>query len=106
MIAIGLFVGLTPGLAFASSNYQKDYCDKEEYVGNPGGKYPHLHCTKDVFTLSRSATDHINFHDRPNCNKLNDVLADPGGNYASAGNAAAITNVINPKRNASAPSPF
>ncbi len=54
-------------------NYKKEYCGNEEcdYVGNPpktakekkiiGRIYPHLHCTKDVLTLSQIGGTHNNY---------------------------------------------
>lgn len=102
LLIISVLIPFLPGPAFAI-NYKKDYCGGAEYVGNAGGKYPHLHCTKDIFTLSRSKTDHINLHNRPNCNKVAEILSDPGRNYSSANNAAAITNALTAYQTAGCP---
>ncbi len=96
------FLTAAPRPAFAV-NYKKDYCGGEDYVGNAGSKYPHLHCGKDFLTLSRSGSDHINFNGRPNCNKVNEVLDDVAGNYGSASDKAAITNALTAYKNAGCP---
>jgi hypothetical protein len=93
LMIISAFFLLTPGLAHAV-NYKNQFCSQQDYVGNAGNKYPHLHCGKSIFTLSRSRSDHINFHDKTNCNKVNDVLGDPTRNYGSANNPQAITNAL------------
>ena len=40
-------------LATEAVNIKKKYCGNDEYVGNPGSKYPHLHCGKNFITLSK-----------------------------------------------------
>lgn len=95
-----LFAAPTPAFAV---NYKTAYCGGNDYVGNVGGKYPHLHCGKDFFTLSRSKSDHINFNDKPNCNKVDEVLGDPDRNYGSANDKAAITNALTAYKNAGCP---
>ena len=73
-------------------NYKKDYCGNEEYVGNNGNKYPHLHCGRNFLTLSRSKTNHNNLQGK--CNKVEEILADPDYYYGSAANSTAITIVL------------
>jgi hypothetical protein len=74
-------------------NYKKDYCGNADYVGNTGAKYPHLHCGKSFFTLSKS-TGHINFNGRGNCNKVEEVLADKQNQYGTAADPGAITTAL------------
>lgn len=78
----------------AFANYKKDYCGNQDYVGNTGARYAHLHCGKSFFTLSKTSTSHINFNGRGNCNKVNDVLADKQNYYGTAANMAAITTAL------------
>jgi hypothetical protein len=94
---------ITFSIAASAANYKKDYCGNTDYVGNTGAKYPHLHCGKSFFTLSRSGNDHINFNGRPNCNKVNEVLADAQNQYGSAADAAAITTALEAYRDAGCP---
>lgn len=44
--------------AYAGVNFKKDYCNGQDYVGNAGNKYPHLHCGKDFLVFSESKNDH------------------------------------------------
>lgn len=99
VLVAGAFLMAASKPAFAV-NYKKAYCGGQDYVGNAGGKYPHLHCGKDFFTLSRSKSDHINFNDKPNCNKVDETLADPDRNYGSANDKAAITTALTAYKNA------
>lgn len=85
---------------FSRSTTKKDCCRGNDYVGNRGGKYPHRHCGKDFFMLCRSASDHINLHGTPNCNKVDEILGDPARNYGSAGHSAVITNTLSAYPNA------
>jgi hypothetical protein len=87
----------------AFANYKKDYCGNRDYVGNTGAKYPHLHCGKSFFSLSRAARDHINFNGRGNCNKVNEILADHQNQYGSATNPAAITTALEAYQQAGCP---
>jgi len=101
VLILALLVTL-PTAAFAL-NYKKDYCGNQDYVGNTGAKYPHMHCGKSFFTLSRSGNDHINFNGRPNCNKVDEVLADSQNQYGSATNPAAITTALQAYKAAGCP---
>lgn len=83
----------------AHANYAKDNCGGQEYLGNEGSKYPHLHCGKDFLTLSRSKNDHINL--APNsvkaakaCNKTAELLAAPIWNAQNTTNPGAITTAL------------
>jgi hypothetical protein len=91
-----------PAAALAA-NYKKDYCGNQDYVGNTGARYPHMHCGKGFITLSRSGNDHINFNGRPNCNKVNEVLADAQNQYGNANNPAAITTTLEAYKTAGCP---
>lgn len=96
----GSFCGIACAILFAhgqsalAANYKKDYCGGNEYVGNAGGKYPHIHCTKTVFTLSRSKTNHINLHEKGNCKKVDEILGDSDRYYGSANDVGAITGAL------------
>ncbi len=79
-------------LLASAINYKKDYCDNEEYVGNSGHKYPHLHCGKKFLTLSRNKNRHNNL--QGHCNKVNEILGNINGYYGNAGNSYAITAVL------------
>ncbi len=92
---IVLSLALLPGLAMA--NYKRDYCGGNEFIG---GDYPHLHCGKNFFTLSRSRSDHINFNGRHNCKKVQEVLSDPGREY---NNKQAITTILEAYQRAGCP---
>ncbi len=67
-------------LAVEAVNFKKDYCKNQDYVGNPGSRYPHLHCGKSFLTLSRSKSQHDNLEGR--CNKVAELLSDPRFFYA------------------------
>jgi len=84
-------------------NYKKDYCGNQEYVGNTGSRYAHLHCGKDFFTLSKTSSNHINFNGRGNCNKVDEVLADKEGYYGTAKNMGAITTALTSYKTAGCP---
>ncbi len=93
---LALTVGLT--LLFAPSdaaavNFKKAYCKKQDYLGNPSNKYPHLHCGPSFFTLSRGA-DHVNLNSHGNCKKANELLADPPWNAKNSNDPGAITAAI------------
>ncbi len=76
-------------------NVKKDYCSNQEYVGNRGSKYPHLHCGKNFLTLSRSKTRHVNdLHKYEYCNKLNEILKDWQNYYGGAADSKAITEAL------------
>lgn len=92
MLIILLIMALSTE-AFAL-DYKKTYCGNQEYVGNSGARYAHLHCGKSFFTLSRAKTDKVNFNGRPNCNKVDEVLADKQNQYGSANDPQAITNAL------------
>ena len=76
------------------SDYKKEYCGKQEFVGNARNKYPHLHCGSSFFTLSWNR-GHDNMVDSrgPNCKKAKDLLKNPE-NWEMAANPGAITNAI------------
>jgi len=90
ILVVSLFVILL--LAVEAVNIRKVYCDNQEYVGNPGGKKPHLHCGKDFLSLKRSSGKHNNLEGA--CNKVNEILGDPDNYYGTAGDPAAITRVL------------
>lgn len=94
-------IAIVPMTALA--NYKKDYCGNQDYVGNTGAKYAHLHCGKSFFTLSRSAKDHINFNGRGNCNKVTEVLDDKQNEYGTATNMGAITTALEAYKTAGCP---
>ena len=73
-------------------NFKKTYCGNQEYIGNPGHKYPHLHCGKSFLTLSRNKCSHNNLQGR--CNKVNEILGNIQNYYGNAGNPGAITAVL------------
>jgi hypothetical protein len=87
----------------AAVNYKKDYCGNQEYVGNTGKKYAHLHCGKSFFTLSKTKSNHTNFNGNGNCNKVDEVLNDKEGFYGTAANMTAITNALDAYKNAGCP---
>jgi hypothetical protein len=86
-------IAILPVTALAV-DYKKTYCGKQDYVGNTGAKYAHLHCGKSFFTLSRGKKDHINFNGRGNCNKVDEVLADKDNQYGTAADMQAITTAL------------
>ena len=79
-------------LSVEAVNFKKDYCNNQEYVGNPGNKYPHLHCGKNFLTLSRTKKNHLNLQGR--CNVVKRVLQDKDEYYGNAGDPNSITNVL------------
>lgn len=44
--------------AYAGVNFKSQYCNGQDYAGNDGNKYPHLHCGKDFLVFSESKNDH------------------------------------------------
>lgn len=100
-IALAVTVLAVAFLAAEAVNIKKTYCNNEEYIGNRGGKYPHLHCGKSFITLSKTKTNHLNMQGK--CNTVNRVLGDPQGNYGNAGNPGAITAVLRAYANADCP---
>lgn len=96
---IASMVFATPAFA----NYKKDYCGNQDYVGNTGARYAHLHCGKNFFTLSKTRTNHTNFNGRGNCNKVDEVLADKNDYYGTAANMAAITTALEAYKAAGCP---
>ncbi len=79
-------------LTIEAVNIKKDYCGNEEYVGNSGGKYPHLHCGKSFLTLSKSSGNHNNIQGR--CTKVKEIFEDEESYYGSAKDPSAITAVL------------
>lgn len=73
-------------------NIKKIYCGKQEYVGNPGNKYPHLHCGSNFLTLSREKNRHINLIEK--CNTINEILKDKLNYYGKAANPKSITTAL------------
>ena len=73
-------------------NFKKDYCGNQDYVGNNGNKYPHLHCGKSFLTLSRSRKRHNNLQRR--CNKVLEILNNWKYYYGRAKQPCAITTVL------------
>ncbi|NGZ08543.1 MAG: hypothetical protein CV088_04030 [Nitrospira sp. LK70] len=49
---------LLVGVAYAGVNFKSQYCNGQDYVGNDGNKYPHLHCGKDFLVFSESKNNH------------------------------------------------
>jgi len=89
---------LVPLIALAKG-YDKDYCGGNEYVGNPSNKYPHLHCKKDVFTFSTSASKHDNMHEGQGargagCKRAAKILEDKPYNSENSTDPGAITTAI------------
>ncbi len=70
-------------------NYKKEFCGNQEYVGNPGSKYPHLHCGKGHLTVSRTHKQHYNV--QGNCKKIDEILGDRKRFY---NDIPAITSVL------------
>ncbi len=77
-------------LVSAAVNFKKQYCGNQEYVGNPGHKYPHLHCGKNFLTLSRDSNRHTGLIER--CNKIKEILED--NYYGEATNTQLITAAL------------
>ncbi len=73
-------------------NFKKDYCGNQEYVGNAGGRYPHMHCGKSFLTFSQSKSNHNNLQGR--CTKVNELLGDREEYYGTASNPNDITDVL------------
>jgi hypothetical protein len=101
LLVVALLMTLST-TAFAA-NYKRDYCGNQEYVGNTGARYPHLHCGSNFFTLSRTGSNHINFNGRGNCNKVNEVLDDKDNQYGRAADPAAITTALDAYKTAGCP---
>ena len=74
-LVAGLAVLVAPTGA-AALNYKKEYFSNKAYVGNSANKYPHLYCGKGFFTVATSR-NHDKLESRGNCNKANELLADP-----------------------------
>ena len=96
LTALTLFV-----LAAEAVNIKKKYCGNQEYVGNPGSKYPHLHCGKSFITLSKAKKNHNNLQGK--CNVVKNIIGDPNSYYGNAGNVQAITNALTAYENDSCP---
>ena len=75
-------------LAAEAINFKKDYCHNQDYVGNPGSRYPHLHCGKSFLTLSRSKSQHDNLQGR--CSKVAEILSDPKYYYGGIKEITAV----------------
>ena len=97
-VAIILSVFVLLVLAVEAVNYKRDYCNQQDYVGNPNaknpaGRYPHLHCHKDYLSLARTkgATRNVL---QGNCNKVKEILADRNRFYGRAGDPGAITSIL------------
>ncbi len=88
----------------AKVNFKRRYCGNYEYIGNPGSRYPHLHCGKRFLTLSISSNQHHNL--QGHCNKVNEILGNPQYYYGNAGNPGAITTVLNDYKNDRCPTLF
>ncbi|MDO9223992.1 MAG: hypothetical protein Q7U20_09820 [Caulobacter sp.] len=78
-LTAGLFVASQPSDASAKPlaacmvgvvNADRDGDDA--YIGNPGRRYPHLHCGKDFVAISKGASKHKNIikGDRGFCNAI------------------------------------
>ena len=100
LIVLSLAI-LVLGVLAKPVNYKKDYCGNQDYVGNNGNKYPHLHCDKSFLTLSRSSTKHDKLQGR--CNKVLEILNDWENYYGRANDPAAITNVLRKYHNDDCP---
>ena len=79
-------------LAVEAVNIKKSFCGNRDFVGNPGSKYPHLHCGKDFLTVSTTSSRHINLQGR--CSNVKKVLGDSGYYYAKAEKTHEITAVL------------
>jgi hypothetical protein len=85
VVAICVSFILPTGVADATkTNFKKDYCEQQEYLGNDGGKYPHLHCKKDAFSFAASEKQHYNLHEGngptgAGCKRANAIATDPEG---------------------------
>ena len=88
-------------LATEAVNIKKKYCGNDEYVGNLGSKYPHLHCGKNFITLSKGKKSHNNLQGK--CSTVNRILGDVNGYYGNAGNKQAITNALTAYKNDGCP---
>ncbi len=73
------------------ANYKKTYCHNQDYVGNTGSRYPHLHCGKTFLTLSRSSSKHDNLQGR--CSKVREILGDSKFYYGDNKEIGAVLNV-------------
>jgi hypothetical protein len=71
--ALSLFV-LIPSVSYA--DLKSTYCGGKEYLGNPGNKYPHLHCGKDFITYSKKSDNHAEIMrgSQPSCERLRSTL--------------------------------
>ena len=61
----------------------------EEYIGNPGNKYPHIHRRRNFSVYSRRKHDHVNLQDP---GKAREVLKNE--DYSNAENPEAITKTL------------
>ncbi len=87
ILVVSIFIILML-MAEAKVNFKKRYCGNREYIGNPGSRYPHLHCGRRFLTLSISSHKHHNLQGR--CNKVNEILY-----YGVTLFPGAITTVLN-----------
>lgn len=77
--AVSLFMYL-PIISFAENadlmkpNYKRDFCNNQEYLGNPGSKRPHLHCGSNFMSYKKANGDHSNITDYGNCDRTNAVF--------------------------------
>jgi hypothetical protein len=97
---IALIVGVVIPLVALAANYKKDYCAGSEYLGNAGGKYPHLHCGKDFLTFSTGPSKHSNLNEGQGksgagCKRAAAILADPPYTSVNTSSPQAITDAIN-----------
>ena len=82
--------------ALTEANFKKDYCGNQDYLGNNGNKYPHLHCGKDFFTFSKGKKNHNNLYGPRGaaCDKVQEILNDSNALYGNAANPGAITTAL------------
>ena len=94
-ILVLCIVSLLLPTAALAGNYKKAYCGNKEYLGNPGKKYPHLHCGKDFLTFSESAKKHLNLHDvKAGCKRAANVISDKDINAKTTEDPQAITKAV------------
>ena len=92
LIVLGLAI-LVLGVLTEAVNYKSDYCGNQEYVGNDGGRYPHLHCGSNFLTFSRGKKKHDNLQGK--CDKVLEIIDYVESNeYINENTATAITDVL------------
>lgn len=92
LIVCVLFVCIVATVRAKAINYKKKYCANNDYIGNAGSKYPHLHCDKTHLTLSRGKNIHDNLQGK--CNKVEEILNSQDGYYGNANSPCEITAIL------------